>query len=243
MSLHRVCCCVPCSCPETLTLELRGSLPIDIACPTNAPTSPPFATLGPYFDCTGSIDDQIESISIVSQGTGSNLPCYFSTFRRWCEPSGGSPSWPLIQDWSLNVTRSLCSGFSNTGGWSTCPAKFGAPPGAPAYGANDGHAVMSYESSWDGVNSRHKITISVVVPAYKDTNEWIGSTFTVRAYKASSARDCFPRGKWNLFDTSNDTTHGWVEQHLTSFNNTAGTFNYTTTRKSVANPPFEIWVS
>lgn len=102
---------------------------------------------------------------------------------------------------------------------------------------------MSYESSWDGVNSRHKITISVVVPAYKDTNEWLGSTFTVRAYKASSARDCFPRGKWSLFDTSSDSTHGWVEQHLTSFNNTAGTFNYTITRKSVANPPFEIWVS
>jgi hypothetical protein len=243
VSYHRVCCCVPCACPETLTLELRGSLPIDIACPSNAPTSPPFATIGPYFDCTGSIDDQIETISIVSQGSGSNLPCYFSDFRRWCEPSSGSTLWPAIQDWNLNVSRSLCSGFSNVGGLVTCGSQFGSAPSTFPYGADQGYAVMTYQSSWDSVNSRHRIYINVFVPAYKDTNEWVGSTFNVRAYKASSARDCFPRGKYTLYDTANDNTHGWVETHITSFNNTTGAIVTTTTRNSVSNPPFEIWVS
>ena len=241
MSLHRVCCC--CKCPETLTVELRGSLPIDIACPSNAPTSPPFASIGPYFDCVGSIDDQIEDVSIVSQGTGSNLPCYYSPFLRWCAPAGGTPAWPLIQDWASNVTRTLCAGFTNVGGVTPCPAKFGAAPALGSTGAADGHASLQYSSGYDTVNSRHTITFTALVPSYRDGSTWYWSEFIVRAYKASSARTCFPRGKYTLYDTANNNTHGWVETHLTSFNNTSATLVYTTTRRSVASPPFEVWVT
>lgn len=243
MSNHRACCCGPCACPETLTLELRGEWPINIACPSNAPTSPPFAVLGPFFDCTGAIVDQIETISIVSQGTGSNLPCYFSTFRRWCAPAGGTPSWPLVQDWAANVNRTLCPTFPNAGGITPCPIKIGAPPTTSPYGFTDGHAVVTYESSYDSLNSRHRIFITAAIPTWNNGIWDNGSSFSIRAFKTSTARDCFPRGQWQLFNTTNDSTHGWVETHVTSFNNTTGVVNYTTTRRDVSVAPFQIWVT
>lgn len=237
--MHRVCCC-QCECPETLTLEIRGSLPIDVACPSNVPTSPPFGSIGPYWNCVGSIDDQMETINIAEQGIGENRPCYFAQFARWCAPAGGSPSWPLIQDWALNVSRNLCAGFPS--GSSPCGTKFGAPP-LPSIGAANGHASLEYFSGYDAVNSRHLISLIVLVPTYLDSATWLWSTINVRAFKQSGSRRCFPRGKYSLFNTTNANTHGWVETHITSFNNTTAQPVYTTTLRSIATPPFEIWVT
>lgn len=240
MSLHRACCC--CSCPGYYTLEVRGNVPLTQPCPSNVPTSPPFAAVGPFFDCTGDMKDQSLTVYVQSQGTGSNLPCYFSELTEWCGPSGGTPAWPIMDNWPNNITRTLCTGFSNPGGLALCGTKFGAAPTA-LQGLSDGFIPVTYQSAYDSVNSRHQITVSVGIPTYYDTSGWVGGSVVIRAYKASSARDCFPRGQWTLYNTTNDNTHGWVRIYISSFNNTTGAIVRTTVRETVAAAPFEVWTS
>lgn len=247
MSLHRACCC--CECPQDLTLELRGSLPTVVSCPSTMPPVPPFGANPVYFDAGGYIGDQVESITAVDHVVGSAHYCYFNEFRRWCPPAGGTPSWPLIQDWA--VTRSQCSGYSNPIGWSPCPTKFGAPPGsATLYGECDGHTVLTWASSYDVANARHIVTMTVDMPTFVGYLPlggctWASSQFKIRAYRNSSGA-CFPRGKWNLFSTANYATHGWSEKHITGFSSLpsgSGSLIYTETLNSISSPPFEIWVT
>jgi hypothetical protein len=240
VTLARTCCC-QCACPETLTLEIRGSLPVAVACPSNVPTTPPFVGTGRYWNSVGSIDDQIETINIAEQGIGQNRPCYFAEFARWCPSTSGASTWPVIQDWTLSVTRNLCAGFPSGSG--PCGSQFGSPP-TTLNGAIAGHASLRYFSGYDSLNARHFISLQVLLPTWDYVNQpWYFSTIDVRAYKPSGSRRCFPQGKWNLFNTTNANTHGWVEKHITSFNNSTGLEVYTTTLRSIVNPPFEIWVT